>query len=68
MANFHTDYLVITANDQDMRKVLLRMAENLVAHADLMAKWNADLDLNHLQTLESPQDVFDEIQVYLGKR
>ena len=65
MANFHTDYLVITANDQDMRKVLLRMAENLVAHADLMAKWNADLDLNHLQTLESPQDVFDEIQVYL---
>ena len=33
MANFHTDRLVIAANEEDMRKVLRRFALNLAANA-----------------------------------
>lgn len=34
MANFHSNYLVITANEQDICKVLTRMAENLAANSE----------------------------------
>lgn len=34
MANFHSNLLVIAANEGDMRKVLLRFASNLVANKD----------------------------------
>ena len=57
MASNHFNGLVIAANRQDMRKVLLRMAENLSVY-----KNGPRIDVDSLNKLESPWKIFCELE------
>lgn len=57
MASNHFNGLVIAANRQDMRKVLLRMAENLSVY-----KNGPGIDVDSLNKLESPWKIFCELE------
>ena len=57
MASNHFNGLVIAANRQDMRKVLLRMAENLSVY-----KNGPEIDVDSLNKLESPWKIFCELE------
>ena len=57
MASNHFNGLVIAANGQDMRKVLLRMAENLSVY-----KNGPRIDVDSLNKLESPWKIFCELE------
>lgn len=57
MASNHFNILVIAANRQDMRKVLLRMAENLSVY-----KNGPGIDVDSLNKLESPWKIFCELE------
>ena len=57
MASNHFNGLVIAANRQDMRKVLLHMAENLSVY-----KNGPGIDVDSLNKLESPWKIFCELE------
>ena len=57
MASNHFNGLVIAANRQDMRKVLLRMAENLSVY-----KNGPGIDVDSLNKLESPWKIFCKLE------
>lgn len=57
MASNHFNSLVIAANRQDMRKVLLRVAENLSVY-----KNGPGIDVDSLNKLESPWKIFCELE------
>lgn len=56
MANFHTNNLVITANDEDMKKVLKQLAFNLAAN-----KISTEFDMNVLHGKTTVEEIYAEI-------
>ena len=56
MANCHTNNLTIAASDEDMCKVLTRMAMNLAANKEI-----TDFDLSCIEGLDNARDLYYEI-------
>ena len=53
MANFHTNFLVIAANEEDMQKILLRFAENLAANQN-----ETGFDYGDVEGVDSIEDLY----------
>lgn len=56
MANFHTNNLVIAANDEDMKKVLRQLALNLAAN-----KESTEFDMSMLDGKTTVEEIYAEI-------
>lgn len=56
MANFHTNNLTIVASDEDMCKVLVRMAMNLAANRE-----TTSFDLSSIENLDNARDLYYEV-------
>lgn len=56
MANFHTNYLVIAADEDNMCKVLARMVMNLAANKEY-----TDFDLANIDGLSSARDLYYQV-------
>ena len=57
MANYHTDRLVIAANEGDMRKVLRRFAQNLAANSE-----STHFDLARIERAASAGDLWQVVR------
>ena len=57
MANFHTNYFVIAANEEDMCKVLVRMAMNLAANKEYTG-----FDLADIEGLTTARDIYYQVR------
>ena len=56
MANFHENLLAIAADDENMCRVLARMAMNLDAN-----KQYTDFDIENIDGLDSARDIYYEV-------
>ena len=56
MANFHTNYFVVAADEDNMCKVLARMAMNLAAN-----KGYTDFDLANIDGLNTARDLYYQV-------
>jgi len=62
MANFHTNYLVVAADEENMLKVLRRFAQNI--HASGV---DAEFSYYDLQGIESAQEMYFELHRYISE-
>ena len=53
MANFHTNYFVVAADEDNMCKILARMAMNLAANKEY-----TDFDLANIDGLNTARDLY----------
>lgn len=56
MANFHTNCLVVAADEENMCKVLVRMAKNLDANRE-----NTEFDFASIEGLTTARDIFYQV-------
>ena len=61
MANFHTNYFVVAADEDNMCKVLVRMAMNLAANKEY-----TDFDLASIDGLDSARDLYYQVGPAIG--